>query len=69
MAILSIDFFEKVWYNKIMKGVKKMSDVKKMSKKDKKAYFAQFRGSWNGVKPVTKIVPDKRKKVKGGVVD
>ena len=52
-----------------MKGVKKMSDVKKMSKKDKKAYFAQFRGSWNGVKPVTKIVPDKRKKVKGGVID
>ncbi len=46
-----------------------MPNVKKMSKKARKAYFAQFRGSWNGIKPVTKVVPDKRKKVKGGVVD
>lgn len=46
-----------------------MTDVSKMSKKAKKAYFAKFRGDWHGVKPVTKIVPDKRKKVKGGVAD
>ena len=46
-----------------------MTDVSKMSKKAKKAYFAKFRGDWNGVKPVTKVVPDKRKKVKGGVMD
>jgi hypothetical protein len=43
--------------------------VEKMTKKERKAYFNAFRGSWNGVKPVTKIVPDKRKKVKGGVVE
>lgn len=46
-----------------------MKDIKKMSKKERKVYFSQFRGSWNGIKPITKIVPDKRKKVKGGVVD
>jgi len=52
-----------------MKWGEKMTDMKKMSKKDRKAYFAQFRGSWNGVKPVTKVIPDKRKKVKGGVIN
>ena len=36
-----------------------MKSVEKMSKKERKAYFAQFRGSWNGVNPVTKTIPNK----------
>lgn len=31
--------------------------MKKMSNKQKKQYYSQFRGNWNGVNPVTKIVP------------
>lgn len=31
--------------------------IKKQSKKAQKAYYAAQRGSWNGVDPVTRIVP------------
>ncbi len=34
--------------------------MKKMSKKEQKAYHAQQRGSWNGLSPVTRIVPNKK---------
>ena len=34
--------------------------VDKMSKKQKKAYYAAKRGSWNGVNPVSRQVPSKK---------
>lgn len=32
----------------------------KMSKRARKALDAQARGDWNGVVPVTRVVPDKK---------
>ena len=32
----------------------------KLSKKKKKEYYASQRGTWNGVNPVTKVVPNKK---------
>jgi len=37
-----------------------MIEVRKMSKKAQKAYHARQRGSWNGVNPVSRTVPDKK---------
>lgn len=34
--------------------------VDKLSKKQKKAYYAAKRGSWNGVNPVSRQVPSKK---------
>ena len=34
--------------------------LEKMSKKEKRAYYAAKRGNWNGVDPVTKVVPGGR---------
>ena len=34
--------------------------VDKLSKKQTKAYYAARRGSWNGVKPVSRQVPSKK---------
>ena len=34
--------------------------VDKLSKKQKKAYYAARRGSWNGVNPVSRKVPNKK---------
>ena len=34
--------------------------VDKLSKKQKKAYYAMRRGSWNGVNPVSRQVPSKK---------
>ena len=34
--------------------------VDKLSKKQKKAYYAARRGSWNGVIPVSRQVPSKK---------
>ena len=31
--------------------------LEKMSKKEKRAHYAEKRGNWNGVNPVTKVVP------------
>lgn len=35
--------------------------LEKRSKKEQRAWYAARRGSWNGVNPVTKIVPDKKR--------
>lgn len=35
-----------------------MVPLMKMSKKQQKAYHAQRRGSWNGVNPVSRVVPN-----------
>ena len=44
--------------------------IEKRSKKAQKAYYAARRGSWNGVRPVTKTVESKkiydRKRMKRG---
>ena len=40
--------------------MKSMTPLEKMSKKDRKAYHAQRRGSWNGLSPVSRIVPNKK---------
>ena len=32
----------------------------KQSKKQQRAYHAARRGSWNGVNPVTRVVPNKK---------
>lgn len=40
--------------------MKKFVPLEKRSKKERKAYYAKQRGSWNGVNPVTKVVPNKK---------
>lgn len=40
--------------------MKKYVPIEKRSKKEQKAYYAKQRGSWNGVNPVTRIVPSKK---------
>lgn len=37
--------------------MKQRVPIAKQSKKVRKAYRAEQRGSWNGVNPVTKVVP------------
>ena len=40
--------------------MKKLTPIDKMSKKIRKAFHTQQRGSWNGLSPVTRIVPNKK---------
>ena len=40
--------------------MKKLIPLEKRSKKEQKAWYARQRGDWNGVNPVTKIVPSKK---------
>lgn len=35
--------------------------VEKMSKKARRAFYAEQRGSWNGVNPVSRVVPNGKK--------
>lgn len=46
----------------------KMVPLKKQSKNKQRQYYSSKRGSWNGLSPVTRIVPNKmvynRKRVK-----
>ena len=37
-----------------------MVPLQKQSKKNQKAYHAQKRGSWNGISPVSRVVPSKK---------
>lgn len=39
--------------------MKKFVNIEKRSKKEQKAFHALQRGSWNGVKPVTRTERDK----------
>ena len=39
----------------------KMIPLAKQSKKKQKQYHAQKRGTWDGVSPVTRVAPDKKK--------
>ena len=39
----------------------KMIPLSKQSKKKQKQYHAQQRGSWNGVSPVSRTEPDRKK--------
>jgi len=39
--------------------VKQTVPLKKQSKRARKAYHALQRADWNGVRPVTRVVPDK----------
>ena len=43
-----------------MMDKKRLTPLKKMSKKEQRAFYAQQRGSWNGLSPVTRIVPNKK---------
>ena len=38
----------------------KTTPLSKQSKKQQRAYYAARRGSWNGVNPVTRVVPNKK---------
>ena len=38
----------------------KIISIDKMSKKARRAFYAGQRGSWNGVKPVTRVVKSKK---------
>ena len=38
----------------------KIISIDKMSKKARRAFYAGQRGSWNGVKPVTRVVGSKK---------
>lgn len=40
--------------------MEKFVPLEKRSKKERKAYYAKQRGSWNGVNPVTRVVPSKK---------
>lgn len=44
-----------------MARAEKFVPLEKRSPKERKAYYAKQRGSWNGVNPVTRVVPDKTK--------
>lgn len=35
-------------------------DVAKMSKSARRAYYSAKRGSWGGLNPVTRVVPNKK---------
>ena len=37
--------------------MRKIVDLKKQSKKAQKAFHATQRGSWNGINPVSRVVP------------
>lgn len=39
-------------------SAKKLVPIQKMSKKTQKEYHARQRGTWNGLSPVTRIVPN-----------
>ena len=39
----------------------KMIPLAKQSKKKQKQYHAQKRGSWDGVSPVSRVEPDRKK--------
>ena len=43
-----------------MARAEKFVPLEKRSKKEQKAYHAQQRGSWTGVNPVTRGVPNKK---------
>lgn len=40
--------------------MRKLTPIDKMSKKSQNTYHAKKRGSWNGLCPVTRIVPNKK---------
>lgn len=40
--------------------MKKLIPLEKRSKKEQKAWYARQRGDWNGVNPVTRVVPNKK---------
>ena len=40
--------------------MKNLKTISKMSKKERKAFYAQQRGSWYGISPVTRITPNKK---------
>ena len=40
---------------------KRYVPLKKRSKKEQKRYHAAGRADWNGVQPVTKVIPNKKK--------
>ena len=44
--------------------MKKFIEYSKMSKKAQKEYNAAKRGSWNGLKPFTRTVKDKKHRTK-----
>ena len=43
-----------------MMTVENYIDLSKCSKAQRRAYYAKQRGSWNGVNPVTRVVPNKK---------
>lgn len=46
-------------------GNKKFTPFDKMSKKEKREFYAKARGDWNGVNPVTKVAEKRKKPYKG----
>lgn len=40
--------------------MKQPTSLQKQSKRAKREYYSQQRGTWNGVNPVTKTVPNKK---------
>lgn len=41
--------------------VKTYVPLEKRTKKQRREYYARQRNDWNGVTPVTKVIPDKKK--------
>lgn len=38
----------------------KMTPIPKQSKREQRKYYAIQRGSWNGVSPITRVVPSRK---------
>ena len=39
-------------------------EIRKKSKKEKKAYYNQFRNTWGNVNPAMRVIPNKKKTAK-----
>ena len=40
------------------------TEIRKKSKKEKKAYYNQFRNTWGNVNPAMRVIPNKKKTAK-----
>ena len=49
----------------------KMKSVDKITKKERKEYYKQFRRDWDGINPVTRKskIYDGKQKIKGGIIN
>ena len=44
--------------------MKRFVEINKKNKKTRKAYFSQFRNTWENVNPAMRVIPNKKKTAK-----